>query len=267
MAANAKFHELIEAIANCTNLVGRRSKLDNLEKLIEKHEKRGWDKNTDIPDATPANQYPLIHWAAILGKYQALKWLLEPENGFSFDVRSSGYGETALHSALDLPSLQPKSRRCSTDNQIKMFSQTVALLKKLLPVKDEVNGNSPLHRAVKTLLHGDHDCAFYLGCVKVIIEKCKEMENSELEAVVNSTNNYGETALHILARAPKDKVEYCTKAIQMLITAGAKTDIRNDKRRTAFDIAASFQNEPIMEELLKNTPVSSFVRHLNFNYL
>ena len=257
MAPKVKCHELIEAIDSCSNWPGRRSNLDNLEKCIEKHEERGWDKNGDVPDAKPANRYPLIHWAAVLGKYMALKWLLKPENGFSFDVKSSEKGETALHTALELPFLQPKHRKASPE-LIRKFSKTVALLKNLLPIKDEENGNIPLHTAAKLLVN-ERSSSFFLGCFEVIIKRCKKMGNSVLDDVLNSTNNFGETALHILARGSEKKVESCTEAIQMLIAAGARSDIRNNKGLTALDIAARFKNKPITRELRKHTPVSLFL--------
>ena len=71
------------------------------------------------------------------------------------------------------------------------------------------------------------------------------------DAILNSVNDSGETALHVLARGERHKVEYCTQAIRTLIVAGADRSIRNNEGQTALDIALAGGSESIVEELIR----------------
>ena len=250
-------HELLVAIVNCTDMLGSLSNLDNLKESVDKYTKAGWGKDDGVPDAVPENRFPLIHWAAALGKCNALEWMLA--SGFSPVAKSSGNGETALHRAIQL---LYKSRPKFTVKELNpKFSKMVALLKEALLIKDEAHGETPLHTAANMLVNGDHKPNFFLACVEVIVNKGKKMGDYS-DAILNAVNNSGETVLHILARGERQKVEYCTQAIRSLIVAGADRSIRNNDGQTALDIALAGGTESIVEELIR---VGSF--WLSFLYL
>lgn len=239
-------HELLVAIVNCTDMLGSLSNLDNLKECVEKYTKSGWGKDDDVPDAVMENRCPLIHWAASLGKCNALEWMLA--SGFSPVAKSSGNGETALHRAIQL---LYKSRPKFTVKELNpKFSKMVGLLKEALLIKDETRENTPFHTAASMLVNGDHKPNFFLSCVEVIINKGKKMGDYS-DIILNAVNNEGETVLHILARGEKHKVEYCTQAIRSLIVAGADRSIRNNDGQTALDIALAIGTEPIVEELIR----------------
>lgn len=239
-------HELLVAIVNCTDMLGSLSNLDNLKECVEKYTKGGWSKDDDVPDAVTENRFPLIHWAAALGKCNALEWMLA--SGFNPVARSSGNGETALHRAIQF---LYKSRPKFTVKELNpKFSKMVALLKEALMIKDEAHGQTPLHTAAHMLVNGDHKPNFFLSCIEVIVNKGKKMGDYS-DAILNSVNDSGETVLHILARGERHKVEYCTQAIKSLIVAGADRSIRNNDGQTALDIALAGGTESIVEELIK----------------
>lgn len=246
-------HELLVAIVNCTDMLGSLSNLDNLKECVEKYTKGGWGKDDDVPDAVMENRCPLIHWAASLGKCNALEWMLA--SGFSPVAKSSGNGETALHRAIQL---LYKSRPKFTVKELNpKFSKMVGLLKEALLIKDETRENTPFHTAASMLVNGDHKPNFFLSCVEVIINKGKKMGDYS-DIILNAVNNEGETVLHILARGEKHKVEYCTLAIRSLIVAGADRSIRNNEGQTALDIALAIGTEPIVEELIRVCPLYAF---------
>lgn len=240
-------HELLVAIINCTDMLGSLSNLDNLKESVDKYTKTGWGKDDDVPDAVLENRCPLIHWAAALGKCNALEWMLA--SGFSPVAKSSGKGETALHRAIQL---LYKSRPKFTVKELNpKFAKMVGLLKEALLIKDEAHEDTPLHTAANMLVNGDHKPNFFLSCVEVIVNKGKKM-GDYADAILNAVNITGETVLHILARGEKHKVEYCTQAIRSLIVAGADRSIRNNEGQTPLDIALNASgSESIVEELIK----------------
>ena len=239
-------HELLVAIVNCTDMLGSLSNLDNLKECVDKYTKGGWNKDGDVPDAVTENRFPLIHWAAALGKCNALEWMLA--SGFSPVAKSSSTGETALHRAIQL---LYKSRPKFTVKELNpKFAKMVGLLKESLLIKDDTRGETPLHAAAGMLVNGEHKPNFFLSCVEVIVNKSKKMADYS-EAILNAVNDNGETGLHILARGEKHKVEYCTQAIRTLILAGADRSIRNNEGQTALDIALASGVESIVEELIK----------------
>lgn len=240
-------HELLVAIINCTDMLGSLSNLDNLKESVDKYTKGGWGKDDDVPDAVLENRCPLIHWAAALGKCNALEWMLA--SGFSPVAKSSGKGETALHRAIQL---LYKSRPKFTVKELNpKFAKMVGLLKEALLIKDEAHEDTPLHTAAKMLVNGDHKPNFFLSCVEVIVNKGKKM-GDYADAILNAVNIAGETVLHILARGEKHKVEYCTQAIRSLIVAGADRSTRNNEGQTALDIALNASgSESIVEELIR----------------
>lgn len=239
-------HELLVAIVNCTDMLGSLSNLDNLKECVDKYTKGGWGKDDDVPDAVLENRCPLIHWAAALGKCNALEWMLA--SGFSPVAKSSGNGETALHRAIKL---LYKSRPKFTVKELNpKFAKMVGLLKEALLIKDEAHGDTPFHIAANMLVNGDHKPNFFLSCVEVIVNKAKKMGDYS-DAILNAVNDAGETVLHILARGEKHKVEYCTQAIRSLIVPGADRSIRNNEGQTALDIALASGTESIVEELIK----------------
>ncbi|EDO42782.1 predicted protein [Nematostella vectensis] len=239
-------HELLVSIVNCTDMLGSLSNLDGLKECVEKYVNKGWNRDDDVPDPVLENRFPLIHWAAALGKCNALEWMLS--SGFSPVSCSSGVGETALHRAT---AWLHKSRPKFTVKELTpKYNKIVGLLKEALIIKDEAHGETPLHTASGMLVNGDHKPNFFETCIELIVRHAKRMPEC-LSAIVNAVNDDGDTALHILACGERHKIEFCCQAIRTLVNAGADRSIRNNEGKTALDIALARGTESLVEELIK----------------
>ena len=242
-------HELLQAIVNCTDQLGHLSNLEILKNCVEKYESLGWDKNDDIPDPVISNRYPLVHWAASLGKCNALEWMVH--NNFDKCVTVTGLGENALHrSVLCLY----KSRSKFTVKELKpKFTKIVSLLSPLLSMSDDVNRDTPLHTAASMLLNTDVRVGFFQMVIEVMASFTNKMP-AELDRtdILDARNNDSDTALHILAGvADRGKAEYACSAITALIQANADKTIRNNAGQTPLDIAIVKGFDNIIDELVK----------------
>eukprot|EP00795_Rhopilema_esculentum_P012183 gene12183-2801_t len=245
-------HELLQAIVNCTDQLGHLSNLEILKNCVEKYESLGWEKNDDIPDPVISNRYPLVHWAASLGKCNALEWMVH--NNFDKCVTVTGLGENALHrSVLCLY----KSRSKFTVKELKpKFTKIVSLLSPLLSMSDDVNRDTPLHTAASMLLNTDVRVGFFQMVIEVMASFTNKMP-AELDRtdILDARNNDGDTGLHILAGvADRGKAEYACSAITALIQANADKTIRNNAGQTPLDIAIVKGFDNIIDELVKIGP-------------
>ena len=241
-------HELLQAIVNCTDQLGHLSNLEILKNCVAKYETMGWNKNDDIPDPVVRNRYPLIHWAASLGKCNALEWMIN--TGFDPTVTVSGVGENALHRAV---LCLYKSRAKFTVKELKpKFSKIVSLLSQLLSIPDTVNRDTPLHTAATMLLNTDVRVNFFQTAIEVISTFTQKLSDSERSSILDARNDDGDTALHILAGlGERPKVEFACAAIDGLLQAGADKTIRNNNNQTPLDIAIAKGIDSVIEELVK----------------
>lgn len=244
-------HELLQAIVNCTDQLGHLSNLEILKSCVDKYESIGWNKNDDIPDPVISNRYPLVHWAASLGKCNALEWMVN--SGFDPCVTVTGLGENALHRSI---LCLYKSRSKFTVKELKpKFSKIVSLLPQLLSVTDTVNRDAPLHTAASMLLNTDVRVSFFQVAIEVIGLYTQRLSDAERTHVLDARNDDGDTALHILASVgDRVKIEYACSAISVLVQANADKTIRNNANLTPLDIAIAKGFDNIIDELVKITP-------------
>ena len=248
-------HELLQAIVNCTDQLGHLSNLEILKSCVEKYESIGWDRNDDIPDPVLSNRYPLIHWAASLGKCNALEWMINS----SFDpcVTVTGLGENALHRSI---LCLYKSRSKFTVKELKpKFSKIVSLLPQLMSLPDKVNRDTPLHTAASMLLNTDVRVSFFQVAIEVMAAYTQKMSEIDRSDVLDAKNDDEDTALHILAGvADRAKAEYACSAVTALIQANADKTIRNKSNLTPLDIAIKKGFDNIIDELVKVRPYLIF---------
>ena len=70
-----KHHDLLTALLNTTpNSVY--DEHSHLAKVVKKYVASGWDKNSVIMDKNEEFRFPMLHWACVLGKPRAVRWLL-----------------------------------------------------------------------------------------------------------------------------------------------------------------------------------------------
>ena len=241
-------HEILQAVVNCTDQLGHLSNLDVLKTSIEKFQTLGWDKNDDVPDPVPNNRLPLIHWAASLGKCNALEWMLN--SGFNSRITVAGAGENALHRTV---LFLYKSRPKFTTKELKpKFRKICALLSNLMCVPDELNNDTPLHTAATMLLNSESRLVFFQAALDVMAAQTREMPEHHRAAVLDSKNNQGDTCLHLLSSVTeKVKSDYACQAISALLRAGADKTIKNLNEQTPLDIAIQKGCNNVVEELVK----------------
>jgi len=250
-------HELLQAIVNCTDQLGHLSNLDGLKACIEKYQSMGWDRNDTIPDPVASNRLPLIHWAASLGKCNALEWMLS--NGFDSTVTIGSLTENALHRTI---LYLYKSRPKFTTKELKpKFRKICNLLSNLMYHSDLGNG-TPLHLAASLLCSSETRLVFFQTAIEVMAAQAKEMNDSDRMATLDAKNNEGNTCLHILAGAnEKIKVDHVCTAISALLQSGADKTMRNAKDQTPLDIAIQKGYNNVIDELVKIVnPSTSLVK-------
>ena len=241
-------HEILQAIVNCTDQLGHLSNLDVLKSCLEKHESLGWAKNDDVPDPVLGNRLPLIHWAAALGKCNAMEWMLN--SGFDPKITVSGVGENALHRAV---LFLYKSRPKFTTKELRpKFKKICTLLTQCLAMPDNVNRDTPLHTAATMLLNSGSRLMFFQTAVEVIVSRVHELPVTERSPILDAQNIDGDTCLHILAAATeKMKSDYSCQCISALLRAGADKTIKNNNGLVPLDIAMQKGCNNVVEELVK----------------
>lgn len=206
----------------------------------------GWDKNAIIPDPVASNRLPLVHWAASLGKCNALEWMLS--NGFEATTTIGAMSESALHRTI---LYLYKSRPKFTTKEMKpKFKRICHLLRDCLFHVDMGNG-TPFHLAASLLCSSDTRLTFFQTVIEVMAAEASDMAEGDRMASIDACNNDGNTCLHILAGAnEKIKVEPVCLAIGALLKAGADKTIRNLKDQTPLDIAIAKGYNKVIDELV-----------------
>lgn len=245
-------HDILQAIVNCTDQLGHLSNLDVLKNAIEKYESIGWNKNSDINDTVPGNRLPLIHWAAALGKCNALEWMLN--SGFEHNVTVNGTGENALHRTI---LFLYKSRPKFTTKELKpKFRKICNLLPSLISLPD-LNNETPLHLAANLLMTSESRLVFFQTAIEVMALQTLEMPEEQRAGTLDRRNGDGNTCLHILASATEKiksdqiKADHACQAIGVLLRAGADKTIMNKNEQSPLDIAIMNGCNNIVDELVK----------------
>ena len=220
-----RHHKILVAVINCVDEQG----YNRFAKIVRKSIKKGWKVDDPIQDPDPEFQYPLIHWATVLGNVMVLKWCVE--HRLDLNKRWGPRSETALHRLMvcGYSALQENS-----DSLLKTFKRIVKLLKVLLQSRDD-NNDLPIHVAAKVLVERPlmNDSRFdrtYTEMVKILIRVTCEM-NAEL---LNCQNIEGNTVMHIVAQHDKG-----VEILELLIENEADIQLVNSDGLKPIDIARS----------------------------
>ena len=258
---STRHNEMILALCACNDDTTRPGELTSLKLALYSHLQNGWNAQSSVPDVLPAFRFPLVHWACVLGKTQALSWLLTKMKFKGF-VAAERTGETGLHRAVRLLH-RVKSRDFvarSVDYIWGKFGHIVTALTDQDPnglfLKDKVQGNSCFHICALCISQqesvGD-ELEFYENCMRILVERAVFLQNTEklpsaaLQIALNSQNDRGETVLHILARN-----NICRKTAKFLLSdfkERINKFVKNSEGETAFHVARS-RNADLMEKEL-----------------
>ena len=165
--------------------------------------------NADLPDPVASFQYPLVHWACVLGKFKVLERLAAMKE-FNLGVQSERTGETGLHRML-LSLDQAMIRKSPSKTILGVFSKTLRTLTEHLPHVVTIcnkEGDTPFHCLAKVIL----DCTgelermnTYEGFFERLVKELTRLRSTGkltpdvVREVLLKTNNSQETFLHILA--------------------------------------------------------------------
>ena len=219
--------------------------------------KRVRDLNKPLEDPDPAFCYPLLHWAAILGKVNAFKWLLQqdfirvvadPENLKCSQPNKSN--AMVLFSAVRY--LHVGLPTTLADEIYNKFAKLLdAILKhnpEVLLVQDSQTGDTVLHRCARREKHSTAPFFVYL---KRLLGKLEERYKKEKQPrvsikILQKKNRKGDTFLHLLAKSSKR--EEATKVIDYTVKEKFPLQflekIKNANGKTADDILKEFKPDP-----------------------
>lgn len=204
-----------EWIVSLVNLQ-EKSGINDWKASVEKA-KNAFDFNQPLPDPVCKYRYPLLHWAAILGKVKAINWLLKQEfivlHSNADDTASgplSVSNETVLFSSVRFLHEGVKTRE--KFHIINVFSSILdAFLKydpSVLLVEEERSKNTVLHVCAEGKENSLTPPFMYL---KRLLGKLQEHYERNpktpvsLRDLLGKRNDDGDAFVHVLAKNIKNK--------------------------------------------------------------
>ncbi|XP_033751569.1 uncharacterized protein LOC117335583, partial [Pecten maximus] len=219
-------HPLLIALINTNTTENGETSFTALEATISRYVKLGkWSVCDDIYDPDPTYRYPLLHWAACLGKVTVVKWLVHRDKVSVFARHLSTY-DTALHMAV-----QSLQKTCQKEAS-QVFGKLVPILAGSLACRN-CNGDTPLHLICRSLLHEKPRVEYFTECVSSILKFAASRGGGFPATIVNSQNNDGNTPLHIVAQK-----DHTLNIIKMMMELG-KVDLNlvNSRQQNALKVA------------------------------
>lgn len=167
--------------------------------------------NQPIPDKLREFRHPIVHWVAVLGKYQLLGYLAKRKD-FNLSVSNPRCGnETAIHrTVLFIEEALTREDRAVTMKRIfYVFSKVVdVFVSEASDVFGSQNsdGDSPFHLVAKAIMEvgQNRQLKCYDRFFKIMLEKLAQMaknsrpEFEKVKGMLDKTNKEGETFLHVL---------------------------------------------------------------------
>lgn len=208
-----KHHDLIVSLLGLKD--SKASSLENWKAFILHEAEEGVDLNQPILDPDPDLRYPLLSWAAVLGKVKAVKWLLqqdfinltENEGGSTPKVNVSN--ATALFSAVR--NLHEGVRTRETYEITQLFVNLLdAFIKRnpdILLVQEEPDKDTVLHLCAR----GEEDSTApflkYLRQIIIKLQEYYEKDNRRLpvKRILKRKNAAGDSFLHLLTKSKESE--------------------------------------------------------------
>lgn len=260
-SCSARHNEMILALSACSEDGRKPADLAPLKVALYSHLQDGWNAQSSVPDALPEFRFPLVQWACVLGKTQALSWLLTKMKFKAF-VTAERTGETGLHRSLRL--LHKVRSRDVTPRSVHFICSKFSLIVDTLTeqdphglfLKDKVQGNSVFHMCALCISQQESVCNeldYFECCMKILLQRVTTLKTMEklpteaLQTALNSKNDRGETILHILARnnISINTVKYLLSDYQEVL----KKLIQNHEKATPLDIARDRKADLVEKEL------------------
>lgn len=261
-----KHNEMIIALSAISDDSRNPPDLGSLKVALYSHLQTGWNAQSNVPDALSEFRFPLVQWACVLGRTQALSWLLTKMKFKAFVV-AERTGETGLHRAVRLlhqvRSRDPTPR--SVDFICSKFSLVVYTLTEQDPhglfLKDKVQGNSAFHICALCISQQESvnsELEYYENCMKILLVRVASLQTLEklpknaLHKAINSQNDRGETILHILSRSNISikTVKYLLSDYREVVHKFKFT--KNGESQTPLDVARD-RKADLVEKVLQES--------------
>ena len=210
-----KHHDLIVSLLGLQD--SKASSLGNWKAFILHEVEKGVDLNQPIQDPNPNLRYPLLSWAAVLGKVKAVEWLLQQDfteinltkNEGESSPKLNVSNATALFSAVR--NLHEGVRTRETYEVTQLFANLLdAFIKRnpdILLVQEEPDKETVLHLCAR----GEKDStAPFLKYLRQIIGKLQEYYQKDnmrltVQRILKSENAAGDSFLHLLTRSEENE--------------------------------------------------------------
>ncbi|XP_032238317.1 uncharacterized protein LOC5512877 [Nematostella vectensis] len=259
----AKHCELILRLASCPDNKRLVKGLASLKQSLYEKLQEGWNPHSNVDDPLEEFQWPLVHWACVLGKDYALEWLFKMN--FRPNAVNEKTGETAVHKMLH--SLYGVCQHGGISIQ-QTFSKFLDLLRMLtshdcdlLLIPESSKGNTALHTCATLIIRQEgatSELEYYEYCMTAILRRITAHKTSVTNIAfdaLNYKNKKNKTVLHILA-----KKNISINILRYLVRKfGDRIDlsIEDWKNRTAMDVAVNKGASSIVQLLktIGNKPI------------
>ena len=252
-SCDGEHHPLLKALFKCAyepvaNTREDDSALSQLEDAVTDARANGWNIDDTVPDRQ-LPPYPLLHWAALLGKGNALKRLVDI--GFQHDSVSRNDG-TALHAAI--LHLRTTYSKCGRGAQgFAAFQKICEFLFRGLIYHEGGQGCTPFNRACELLAKATDPSyvEFYMGVVHFLHKQIRDhLSKEEQKTLVNRPDTDAlNTPLHMLA-----KQDFTVSVVSALLESGAIPTLRNRMGLTACELAQSHGAHAVARKLFNAVP-------------
>ena len=227
-------HPVLLALLNVR--ANDRTTLQRFARVVSQYYDSELNQATPLPDPVFEYKYPLLLWAAVLGKTTAVEYL--KSIGHDPRIQSNQKNETALHRVVHCLHTSMQREHYSQAAILRTFQRLADLLAPALIIQDD-SGDTPLHVCATYITDYHLNCRFdfYKNALAYMIDKVTSMEDNEEISVegLDIQNKLGNTVFHLISHLEH---EACVELAHKLLNNDASVRLRNRNRRTVIDIAA-----------------------------
>lgn len=190
-------HKLIISLIKCSNT----HRIENIdfEKCLDKYSASKWFHTGCVPTRKAKFNFPLVHWACILGKYKVLEYLIT-EKGFDLSVKVGRNKEGPLYSMVRHLS-SGFNARSSTDYVRNIFGNIVDVFLRYTPEvlceKDAKSHDTILHFLARRC-NMDPCSRLYLKILLAMIKESDNISSEKKDEILSAVNKKGNTFLHLV---------------------------------------------------------------------
>lgn len=196
---------------------------ERFRNIIEGYQMSGFSIHEKLQDPDQTFCYPLLHWAAVLGKVNIVKLLIQKPFNVSPIKTSHRNRETALHRLFVL-----------WDDHIdsKTFLELITALKTCIVVKDS-EGRTPFHLCGQRLVECTNakERKLWKDALCKMVNEVSSMDYY-VDELLNYQDKNGRTLLHTLVK--QDKL---IRIVEYIVSCGADIGLENNRGETAKELA------------------------------